>query len=70
MVYLFTVINTKGIVGTEKKKGTTWVYQYMTVCCTTQKYVYYGSSSHDPVIICTNGVKNCYKNHFSTLTVI
>jgi len=32
--------NTKGIVGTKKKRGTHWVYQYMTVCVTAQKDKY------------------------------
>jgi hypothetical protein len=32
--------NTKGIVGTKKKRGTNWAYQYMTVCVTTQKDKY------------------------------
>ena len=32
--------NTRGIVGTQKKRGTHWVYQYMTVCVTAQKDKY------------------------------
>lgn len=32
--------NTRGIVGTKKKRGTNWVYQCMTVCVTTRRDKY------------------------------
>lgn len=32
--------NTRGVVGTKRKKGTNWAFQYMTVCVTTQRDKY------------------------------